>query len=153
MLQWSLQSNKIAIGCSQLLGLARTLCTQKQDQYLLKYHDLAQNSRHITWNHYLLNDHSNTLNSGQCKRYLITLDPQTVPNTFISLRNRLVCSSCHDYTISNSEFLFQQIDGYAMTQLNEKSLVDYLGIKLGPALKICRHVQMLKEIWLNPDEY
>jgi hypothetical protein len=40
-----------------------------------------------------------------------------------------------------------------MTQLSEKNLVDYLGIKLGPALKICRHVKMLKEMWLSPDDY
>lgn len=43
------------------------------------------------------------------------------------------------------DFRSQEIDGQALMLLKEDHLVHHMGIKLGPALKICAKLNMLKE--------
>ena len=40
--------------------------------------------------------------------------------------------------------MFQEIDGKALLLLNSEMMMKYMGLKLGPALKICHIVNKLK---------
>lgn len=44
-----------------------------------------------------------------------------------------------------SQFLSQEIDGQALLLLKEEHLMSTMNIKLGPALKICAHINNLKD--------
>uniref|UniRef100_A0A3Q4G692 SAM domain-containing protein n=2 Tax=Neolamprologus brichardi TaxID=32507 RepID=A0A3Q4G692_NEOBR len=44
-----------------------------------------------------------------------------------------------------SQFLSQEIDGQALLLLKEEHLMSTMNIKLGPALKICAHINSLKD--------
>ncbi|XP_041077495.1 polyhomeotic-like protein 1 isoform X2 [Polyodon spathula] len=54
-------------------------------------------------------------------------------------------SSLHGCQEVATEFLAQKIDGQALLLLKEEHLMTAMNIKLGPALKICAHINMLKE--------
>jgi len=41
-------------------------------------------------------------------------------------------------------FYFQEIDGRAFLLLNSDMMMKYLGLKLGPVLKLCNIVEKLK---------
>lgn len=43
------------------------------------------------------------------------------------------------------EFRFQEIDGQALLLLTEDHLVSTMNLKLGPALKLCAHINSLKD--------
>ncbi len=45
------------------------------------------------------------------------------------------------------EFRSQEIDGQAMLLLTEEHLVSTMNLKLGPALKLCAHINSLKDAW------
>ncbi|XP_034747382.1 polyhomeotic-like protein 1 isoform X2 [Etheostoma cragini] len=49
---------------------------------------------------------------------------------------------CEDLT---SQFLSQEIDGQALLLLKEEHLMSTMNIKLGPALKICAHINTLRD--------
>lgn len=40
---------------------------------------------------------------------------------------------------------FQEIDGDALLLLKSEMMMKYLGLKLGPALKLCYHIDRLKQ--------
>lgn len=40
---------------------------------------------------------------------------------------------------------FQEIDGNALLLLKSDMIMKYLGLKLGPALKLCYHIDKLKQ--------
>lgn len=44
-----------------------------------------------------------------------------------------------------SQFLSQEIDGQALLLLKEEHLMSTMNIKLGPALKICAHINNLRD--------
>lgn len=44
------------------------------------------------------------------------------------------------------EFRSQEIDGQALLLLTEDHLVSAMNFKLGPALKLCAHINALKDI-------
>ena len=44
-----------------------------------------------------------------------------------------------------AEFRSQEIDGQALLLLTEEHLMSAMNIKLGPALKICAHINSLKQ--------
>lgn len=48
---------------------------------------------------------------------------------------------CEDHA---EEFKSQEIDGQALMLVNESVLVKSMGMKLGPALKICSKISALK---------
>ncbi|KAK6479867.1 polyhomeotic-like protein 1 isoform X1 [Huso huso] len=54
-------------------------------------------------------------------------------------------SSLHGCQEVATEFLAQEIDGQALLLLKEEHLMTAMNIKLGPALKICARINMLKE--------
>ncbi|MGH0134171.1 UNVERIFIED_CONTAM: hypothetical protein FKN15_016622 [Acipenser sinensis] len=54
-------------------------------------------------------------------------------------------SSLHGCQQVATEFLAQEIDGQALLLLKEEHLMTAMNIKLGPALKICACINMLKE--------
>lgn len=41
--------------------------------------------------------------------------------------------------------VFQEIDGDALLLLKSEMMMKYLGLKLGPALKLCYHIDRLKQ--------
>lgn len=43
------------------------------------------------------------------------------------------------------EFRSQEIDGQALLLLTEEHLLSTMNLKLGPALKLCAHINSLKE--------
>ena len=45
------------------------------------------------------------------------------------------------------EFRSQEIDGQALLLLTEDHLVSTMNLKLGPALKLCAHINSLKDAW------
>lgn len=51
-------------------------------------------------------------------------------------------AGCEDLA---SQFLSQEIDGQALLLLKEEHLMTTMNIKLGPALKICAHINSLKD--------
>lgn len=51
-------------------------------------------------------------------------------------------SGCHDVA---AEFGCQEIDGQALLLLTEDHLMSAMNLKLGPALKICAHINTLKQ--------
>lgn len=51
------------------------------------------------------------------------------------------CSGCSDVA---EAFRLQEIDGQALLLLTEDHLMTSMNIKLGPALKICAHINSLK---------
>lgn len=51
-------------------------------------------------------------------------------------------SGCEDLA---SMFLSQEIDGQALLLLKEEHLMSTMNIKLGPALKICAHINSLRD--------
>lgn len=42
-------------------------------------------------------------------------------------------------------FLLQEIDGKALLLLRSEMIMKYMGLKLGPALKLCYHIERLKQ--------
>lgn len=54
----------------------------------------------------------------------------------------LCLAGCEDLA---SQFLSQEIDGQALLLLKEEHLMSTMNIKLGPALKICAHINSLKD--------
>ena len=48
---------------------------------------------------------------------------------------------CHQYV---DRFIFEEIDGQALMLLKEEHMIQTMGIKLGPALKIASRLRMLK---------
>ncbi|KAI3374781.1 hypothetical protein L3Q82_021331 [Scortum barcoo] len=44
-----------------------------------------------------------------------------------------------------AEFRSQEIDGQALLLLTEDHLVSTMNLKLGPALKLCAHINSLKD--------
>lgn len=42
---------------------------------------------------------------------------------------------------------FQEIDGDALLLLKSEMMMKYLGLKLGPALKLSYHIDKLKQSW------
>lgn len=45
-----------------------------------------------------------------------------------------------------SYYLFpQEIDGKALMLLRSDMIMKYMGLKLGPALKLCHHIERLKQ--------
>ena len=46
---------------------------------------------------------------------------------------------------------FQEIDGDALLLLKSEMMMKYLGLKLGPAVKLCYHIDRLKQnrLWLS----
>lgn len=40
---------------------------------------------------------------------------------------------------------FQEIDGKALMLLRSDMVMKYMGLKLGPALKLCHHIERLKQ--------
>jgi len=50
---------------------------------------------------------------------------------------------CQDYV---DDFIQQEIDGQALLLLKENHLVNAMGMKLGPALKIVAKVESMKEV-------
>lgn len=54
----------------------------------------------------------------------------------------VVVSGCEDLA---SQFLSQEIDGQALLLLKEEHLMSTMNIKLGPALKICAHINSLRD--------
>lgn len=51
-------------------------------------------------------------------------------------------SGCHELA---AEFRSQEIDGQALLLLTEDHLMSAMNFKLGPALKICAHINSLKD--------
>ena len=49
--------------------------------------------------------------------------------------------------VITEEFCSQEIDGQALLLLTEDHLVSTMNLKLGPALKLCAHINSLKEAW------
>lgn len=49
-------------------------------------------------------------------------------------------------------FRLQEIDGQALLLLTEDHLMTSMNIKLGPALKICAHINALKNQWEDGGE-
>uniref|UniRef100_A0A673B2W0 SAM domain-containing protein n=1 Tax=Sphaeramia orbicularis TaxID=375764 RepID=A0A673B2W0_9TELE len=47
------------------------------------------------------------------------------------------------------EFRSQEIDGQALLLLTEDHLVSTMNLKLGPALKLCAHINSLKDTHLH----
>ena len=41
--------------------------------------------------------------------------------------------------------MFQEIDGRALLLLRSDMIMKYMGLKLGPALKLCHHIERLKQ--------
>lgn len=54
----------------------------------------------------------------------------------------LCLSGCEELA---SQFLSQEIDGQALLLLKEEHLMSTMNIKLGPALKICAHINSLRD--------
>lgn len=50
--------------------------------------------------------------------------------------------------------VFQEIDGDALLLLKSEMMMKYLGLKLGPALKLCYHIDRLKQsrLWSDAEE-
>lgn len=50
--------------------------------------------------------------------------------------------------------VFQEIDGDALLLLKSEMMMKYLGLKLGPALKLCYHIDRLKQnrLWFAAEE-
>lgn len=46
-----------------------------------------------------------------------------------------------------ADFRSQEIDGQALLLLTEDHLVSTMNLKLGPALKLCAHINSLKDAW------
>lgn len=44
-----------------------------------------------------------------------------------------------------SSCFYQEIDGNALLLLKSDMIMKYLGLKLGPALKLCYHIDKLKQ--------
>lgn len=42
-------------------------------------------------------------------------------------------------------FCLQEIDGKALMLLRSDMIMKYMGLKLGPALKLCHHIEKLKQ--------
>lgn len=67
----------------------------------------------------------------------------------------LICQNEHPVEITLSGHLFladltptsssQEIDGNALLLLKSDMIMKYLGLKLGPALKLCYHIDKLKQ--------
>ncbi|MEQ2161169.1 hypothetical protein GOODEAATRI_007101 [Goodea atripinnis] len=57
-------------------------------------------------------------------------------------RMKHVKQCCEDLA---SQFLSQEIDGQALLLLKEEHLMSTMNIKLGPALKICAHINNLRD--------
>lgn len=53
----------------------------------------------------------------------------------------VLCAGCSDVA---EAFRVQEIDGQALLLLTEDHLMTSMNIKLGPALKICAHINALK---------
>lgn len=50
--------------------------------------------------------------------------------------------------LADTNFFFcfsQEIDGNALLLLKSDMIMKYLGLKLGPALKLCYHIDKLKQ--------
>lgn len=74
-------------------------------------------------------------------------------------RHYIFCSSSNENTLSSvsvpsfspggqdvaEEFRSQEIDGQALLLLTEEHLVSTMNLKLGPALKLCAHINSLKD--------
>ncbi|KAK2830814.1 hypothetical protein Q5P01_018745 [Channa striata] len=56
--------------------------------------------------------------------------------------SQFISSCCEDLA---SQFLSQEIDGQALLLLKEEHLMSTMNIKLGPALKICAHINNLRD--------
>ena len=65
---------------------------------------------------------------------LLLLLPPPLPLLFLS--------GCEELS---SHFLSQEIDGQALLLLREEHLMSTMSIKLGPALKICAHINTLRD--------
>lgn len=66
-----------------------------------------------------------------------------VPNAHVFLTAFLVCfTGCQEIA---EEFRSQEIDGQALLLLKEEHLMSAMNMKLGPALKICAKINVLKE--------
>lgn len=66
-----------------------------------------------------------------------------VPNAHVFLTAFFVCfTGCQEIA---EEFRSQEIDGQALLLLKEEHLMSAMNIKLGPALKICAKINVLKE--------
>lgn len=57
---------------------------------------------------------------------------------------KVVSSLATVHKVGHSVILFQDIDGQAFMMLVLPTVQEELGLKLGPALKLCHHVQRLK---------
>lgn len=64
--------------------------------------------------------------------------------TVTTLSLSLFCPGGQDVA---EEFRSQEIDGQALLLLTEDHLVSTMNLKLGPALKLCAHINALKEAW------
>lgn len=52
---------------------------------------------------------------------------------------------CYIVDSISNVFFFQEIDGDALLLLKSEMMMKYLGLKLGPALKLCYHIDRLKQ--------
>lgn len=64
------------------------------------------------------------------------------PSLYLSLLFCLFSPGCEELA---SQFLSQEIDGQALLLLKEEHLMSTMNIKLGPALKICAHINNLRD--------
>lgn len=49
------------------------------------------------------------------------------------------------YQAENILLSLQEIDGKALMLLRSDVIMKYMGLKLGPALKLCHHIEKLKQ--------
>lgn len=63
--------------------------------------------------------------------------PPTIPDD-------IFFTNCVIFFMHYYRFFFQEIDGKAFLLLNSDMMMKYMGLKLGPALKICHLVSRLK---------
>lgn len=47
--------------------------------------------------------------------------------------------------VNHVKLCLQEIDGKALMLLRSDMVMKYMGLKLGPALKLCHHIERLKQ--------
>ncbi|OBS79938.1 hypothetical protein A6R68_21860, partial [Neotoma lepida] len=82
---------------------------------------------------------------GDCGPYLDPQKVQQLPDHFgpgpVNVILRRTVQACVDCAIDSKA----EIDGKALLLLKSELMMKYMGLKLGPALKLCYYIEKLKE--------
>lgn len=86
-------------------------------------------------------------------RFVQEADPQTLGPHVDLFRKHVSFKPfffflCFFFPVPSSDFILtvqQEIDGRALMLLRSDVIMKYMGLKLGPALKLCHHIEKLRQ--------